>query len=192
MSTASSFLIIFWQSSFWWYILWRNISTGQKLSAKEIIQQVNTTELIFFIVPNPAFGQWRAVYSSQKLSMCIFNPNGVSNMYVEPGFLPVRNFQIAPLLDNPVSTITQGVPNFFVGHPNGLPCVGKITFLSIFENFGMVYQSNGQIRYHCAYEYYFGWIYCNAASVYYYKVNTVLIGALRSSSKCYIPLVFLC
>ncbi len=137
---------------------------------KEIVENVNSTEVIYFKVPNPMFGQWRAVYFSQKASLCVFTITGITNMYVDPGFIPLTNYQIAPLLDNPKPTITQGVPNFFLAHPNGLPCVGRITFLSIFENFAMIYQSAGQIRYHCAYEYYFGWIYCNEAAVYQYQV----------------------
>ncbi len=143
---------------------------GKMLTVNEIINVVNTTELIYFDIPNPMFGQWRAVYFTQSPSTCVFNIDAMTNLYVDPGFIPIVNYQVAPLLDNPRPVITQGVPNFFLAHPNGLPCIGRITSLSVFENFVLVYQSSAQVRYHCAYEYYFGWITCNLLSVYQFQV----------------------
>ena len=137
----------------------------------------NNTETIYFDVINPDFGIWSAVYSTVSPSACIFMPAETSNSYADPGFIPINqllNQQFAPLMDNPSPYIIQGSPNLFVLHMNGMPCPAVVTSLQIYQNYQLLYSSMSQIRYHCAYEYYFGWITCNQVGSYYYKVQFTL------------------
>lgn len=140
---------------------------GQLLNMNETKNLMNSHATIYFDVPNPMAGTWKAVYRSQNPAMCIFGPNAITNFTIVPGFI---NGNQDHFLDNPSKYMYQGQPNFLIAHPVNLPRPGKITHMDLFEDYKLIWSSLSNVRYHCSYEYYFGVVYCNRARVYYYKV----------------------
>ncbi len=112
---------------------------------------------------------WNAAYSGD-IYACQFIALGKTDLTITQGFVSGQNSINS---DNVSPFINSGVPTYFVAHPYGLPRPGMITYLEIYENYNLVWASKAQLRYHCAYETYFGIIYCNIASNYFYRVSYV-------------------
>uniref|UniRef100_A0A0K0EZT4 EGF-like domain-containing protein n=1 Tax=Strongyloides venezuelensis TaxID=75913 RepID=A0A0K0EZT4_STRVS len=104
---------------------------------------------------------------------CYVHVSGKSEMDIHVGFIPYTSNDMTPERnDFPDQKIYQNSLNLVVAHPHGLIAPGSVNVITLFQQYNMMTRPQlMNLRYGCAYEYYFNALYCMQTGYYYAKVS---------------------
>uniref|UniRef100_A0A913ICU0 C-type lectin domain-containing protein n=1 Tax=Strongyloides stercoralis TaxID=6248 RepID=A0A913ICU0_STRER len=104
---------------------------------------------------------------------CYVHISGASEMDVHVGFLPyTTNDQTPERNDFPQQKAYQNSLNLVVAHPHGLISPGSVNVITLYQQYNIMTRPQlMNLRYGCAYEYYFNSLWCSETGYYYAKVS---------------------
>ncbi|CEF61948.1 Epidermal growth factor-like domain and C-type lectin domain and von Willebrand factor, type A domain and MD domain and C-type lectin-like domain and C-type lectin fold domain-containing protein [Strongyloides ratti] len=104
---------------------------------------------------------------------CYVHVSGVSEMDIHVGFLPyTANDQTPERNDFPEQKVYKNSLNLVVAHPHGLISPGSVKAITLYQQYNIMTRPQlMNLRYGCAYEYYFNGLWCTDTGYYYAKVS---------------------
>uniref|UniRef100_A0A0N4ZQS5 EGF-like domain-containing protein n=1 Tax=Parastrongyloides trichosuri TaxID=131310 RepID=A0A0N4ZQS5_PARTI len=119
-------------------------------------------------------GTYQLIPSSDIPSQgCYVHVSGASELDIHLGFIPyTANDQTPERNDFPDQKIYENSLNLVVAHPHGLIAPGSVNVITLYQQYNMMTRPQlMNLRYGCAYEYFFNALYCAQTGYYYGKVS---------------------